>query len=203
MSKDWKGNKKSTFTTLGASSHSEGERAEHDFYATEPLAIDKLFGIKDLCLSGYIWEPACGNGHLVKRMEELRPKIDVYATDLVVRDFPCKQYDFLSAKDHEDLWARDIITNPPYSLAEEFVRKALNIIENSYKVCMFLKLTFLEGQKRRLLFDEHPPMKVYVSSQRLKCAKNGDFENTGSSAAAYAWFVWQQGNKTKTEIEWI
>ena len=33
--KDWIGNKKSTFSTLGASSHSEHDRQVDDYYATE------------------------------------------------------------------------------------------------------------------------------------------------------------------------
>ena len=42
--KDWIGNKKSTFVTLGASNHTEKEREKNDFYATQPEAIDKLVG---------------------------------------------------------------------------------------------------------------------------------------------------------------
>ena len=44
------------------------------------------------------------------------------------------------------------------------------------KVAMFLKLTFLESKARRELFERYPPKVVYVSSSRLQCAKNGDFE---------------------------
>lgn len=68
---------------------------------------------------------------------------------------------------------------------------------------MFLKLTFLEGQKRKKFFEKYPHKKVYVFSQRQKCAINGNFEQIGSSAAAYAWFVWEKGYKGKPQIEWI
>ena len=40
--KDWTGNKTTTWATLGASNHSDYERAEHDFYATDSRAIDYL-----------------------------------------------------------------------------------------------------------------------------------------------------------------
>ena len=63
--KDWTGNKATTFSTLGASNHSKTERAENDFYATDPHSL-KIFldtldrdGIK---LHDNIWEPACGQG---------------------------------------------------------------------------------------------------------------------------------------------
>jgi hypothetical protein len=68
---------------------------------------------------------------------------------------------------------------------------------------MFLKLTFLEGQGRRHLFRNFPPRTVWVSSARLKCAMNGDFESVGGSATAYAWFVWVKGYKGNPEIKWF
>lgn len=48
--------------------------------------------------------------------------------------------------------------------------------------------------------------KVLVFSERVLCAKNGDFEGMkqgGGSAVAYAWFVWQKGYNGNTTIEWI
>lgn len=44
--KDWTGNKKTTFVTLGASNHTDHDRAEHDYYATEPKAIDELLKVE-------------------------------------------------------------------------------------------------------------------------------------------------------------
>lgn len=67
----------------------------------------------------------------------------------------------------------------------------------------FLKLTFLEGKARRALFRSTPPIRVWVSSSRLKCAMNGDFDKYGSSAAAYAWFVWEKGYKGETTVKWF
>lgn len=71
---------------------------------------------------------------------------------------------------------------------------------------MFLKVQFLEGKARRELFRSHPPKVVYVSSSRLLCAPNGDFEHAtknGGSAVAYAWFVWEKGFKGDTVVKWI
>lgn len=98
----------------------------------------------------------------------------------------------------------DIITNPPYKYAQEFVEKALQCVADGHKVAMFLKLTFLEGKKRKKLFEHNPPVRIYVSSSRLNCVKNGDFTlKTPSSAVAYAWYVWEKGFTGKPTIEWI
>ena len=95
---------------------------------------------------------------------------------------------------------------PTYKYAIDFVYKALQIVPEGKKVCMFLKIQFLEGKARRKLFRSHPPKVVYVSSSRLLCAPNGDFEHAtknGGSAVAYAWFVWEKGFKGDTIVKWI
>lgn len=196
MNKDWTGNKKSTFATLGASSHSDGDREQHDYYATEPSAIDDLFRVHKF--DNTIWEPACGEGHLSKQIEEYGKS--VYSTDLVDRGYGNDFFDFLT---DDTKWPGDIITNPPYKYAQQFVDKSLKLIEDGKQVAMFLKLTFLEGQKRRVMFDKYPPKYVYVFSARKKCAINGDFEKTGSSAACYAWFIWEKGSKTEPIVRWL
>lgn len=103
-------------------------------------------------------------------------------------------------------WAGDIITNPPYKIAKEFVEHSLAIAETGSKVAMFLKLTFLEGKERRKMFDKYPPKVVYVASGRLQCAKNGDFETYSAgvgTAVAYAWYIWEKGYTGETTLRWF
>lgn len=196
-SQDWIGTKRSTFVTLGSSNHVSHARQAQDYYATEPRTVDELFAVESF--NGRIWEPACGEGHLSERMKELGAT--VYSTDLIDRSYGDDLKDFLleftlQPKTH-------IITNPPYKHAQAFVEKSLDLIDDGYKVAMFLKLTFLEGQARYKMFKENPPKTIYVYSSRRKCAINGDFESVGSSAACYAWFVWSKGYKGAPEIKWI
>ena len=44
--RDWTGNHKSVYTTLGASNHVEHKRQEHDYYATEPKAVELLLEVE-------------------------------------------------------------------------------------------------------------------------------------------------------------
>lgn len=196
MARDWKGGTASTFKTIGASNHCEQDRADKDYYATEPAATDWLTRIERF--DGPILEPSCGEGHISRQL--IAAGYDVVSRDLVDRGYGAVA-DFLSSENVA--WKGDIVTNPPYAFAQEFVEKALAIIPDGRKVAMFLKLTFLEGKKRALLFENHPPKRVWVSHARLKCAKNGDFENTIGSATAYGWFVWEKGWKGKPEIGWF
>lgn len=196
MGKDWVGNKNSVFRTLGASNHSLGEREENDYYATEPKATEWLLKLETF--NGPILEPSCGEGHISEAL--IRGGYQVVSRDLINRGYG-EIADFLSIDNTE--WNGDIITNPPYKYAQEFVEKALQIIPDGHKVAMFLKVQYLEGKRRRKMFDTMPPKRIWVSSSRLKCAINGDFDNMTSSAAAYAWFVWEKGFRGDTIIKWF
>lgn len=202
--KDWTGNGKSTFVTLGASNHTDKEREKHDFYATDPIAIDKLFGCP-VCFNipDIVWECACGNGCLSERMEYFGRR--VYSSDIVDRGYGVV-LDFLNA-DTMPEGCECIITNPPYKYATEFVMHALDLLPNGGWCIMFLKTTFLEGQKRwKEIFSSTPPKYVLQFSQRVLCAKNGQFKRMrdgGGSAVAYAWYVWRKGYDGDTIIRWI
>lgn len=195
--KDWIGNYNSIYKTIGASNHTEEEREKNDYYATDPKAIEHL--LKREKFSNVVWECACGEGHMSDALKQ--GGYSVHSTDLVDRGYEGTEIiDFLTYNSKNAL---DIITNPPYKYAKEFVEHALDISADGVKVAMFLKLTFLEGKARKKLFEIHPPKTVYVFSNRIKCAKNGNFAETGSSAVAYAWFVWEKGFNGKPTIEWI
>lgn len=196
MPKDWIGGRAAVFKTLGASNHTDGQRQGEDYYATDPAAAEWLCKLERF--NGPILEPSCGEGHISKVLEA--HGYNVTSRDLVNRGYGTTA-DFLSVGNTE--WNGDIITNPPYKYAREFVEKALQIVPDGRKVAMFLKLTFLEGKARRQLFHAAPPVRVWVSSSRLKCAKNGLFDAMGGSATAYAWFVWQKGYKGDTLVKWF
>lgn len=198
--KDWIGNKNSIYKTLGSSNHTDKERQNEDYYATEPKAAKLLLELETF--SPNIWECACGEGHLSKVFENAG--YIVRSTDLYDRGYGVSGIDFLS--DNNISWHGDIITNPPYKYGQEFVEKALEVIRDGNKVAMFLKLQFLEGKKRKQLFLKNPPKILYVSSSRLLCAKNGEFDKMikgGGSAVAYGWYIWEKGYKGKTEIQWF
>ena len=200
--KDWTGNNKSIYTPLGASNHTAEERQEHDYYATDPRAVELLLEQETFC--PYIWECACGEGHMSEVLKAHGFKVK--STDIIDRGYDGTEIqDFLEAKksDYKNDYPRDIITNPPYKYAKEFVEHALDISMAGTKIAMFLKLTFLESQARRQLFEKYPPEKIYVFSGRVKCAKNGDFDTIGSSAVAYAWFVWTKGFQGCPIVKWI
>ena len=201
MAKDWSGNGKSVFVTLGASNHTDKEREPNDFYATDPIAVDKLIGNIGF-IPSVVWECACGTGCLSERLKQYCH--GVVSTDAIDRGYGQVQ-DFLLAKEMPS-GCSCIITNPPYKLATEFILHALDLLPNGGLCIMFLKTTFLEGEKRhRLLFSKYPPQRILQFSKRVLCAKNAEFQKMCKvgSAVSYAWFVWEKGYKGETTITWI
>lgn len=195
-----KNSRRKIFTTLGASNHTESVRETLDFYATHPSAATKLMEVEKF--KGAIWEPAAGNGHLAK---ELKKKYIVYCSDIIQRNYILTVRDFLKIKNCKNT-PINIVTNPPFNLAQEFIEMSLEVVADGYKVCMFLKLTFCEGKKRNLFFKKHPPKYIYVFSSRIRTANNGDFEKlkeSGGSAICFAWFVWVKGYNGETTLRWI
>lgn len=162
------------------------KRQEDDFYPTPPevtaaLMIqetDYLYDYRHIIgRGGAIWEPACGDGAISKVVENYG--FEVHSTDLRDRGFGQGGRDFL--KETTPL-ARQIITNPPFNLAERFIRhgRAIGCLYQAY----LLKATFFHAQTRYALFCEYPPARIYPLLWRA------DFLGLKSPTMECAWFVW-------------
>lgn len=182
------------------------ERIKDDFYAT-PFEATRSILEKEK-LDGSILEPAAGQGHISKVLSEYYQENKIFSTDLVQREdrFGCdikSGIDFL-LEDYPEKFD-NVITNPPFSLAKEFIEKALKVANK--KVIMFAKIQLLEGQSRKEFFADHPPKAVYVFSKRVNPLRNGvEFDEKGkpwSSTMCFAWFVWEKGYAGEPVIRWL
>lgn len=195
--KDWTG----TEQFIASCNNRKIDAEQYDYYATEPRAVELL--LQNETFNHSVWECACGAGHISKVLSDAG--YDVKSSDIIDRGYPETEIiDFLQSDESSrgGRFTGDIITNPPYKYAKEFVEKAIEVVEDSAKVAMFLKLTFLEGKARRKMFDLYPPKTIYVFSSRVCCGKNGEFKPT-ENAVAYAWFVWEKGFVGDPVIKWI
>ena len=200
MNKDWTGNSKTTFVQLGASNHSLKDRETNDYYATDPNSLEiflKALERDNIKLHHNIWECACGQGHLSNVL--INNNYNVYSSDLINRGYG-EVKDFLKCN---NLFNGDILTNPPYKYAKDFVKHSLDLLEDGNCCIMFLKIQFLEGKDRRKLFDKFPPKYVYVNSARQTCYINGNMNKKMSSASCYCWYIWEKGFKGEPVIRWI
>lgn len=182
------------------------ERVDNDFYAT-PLNATKAI-LNEVKLYGSILEPAAGQGHISKVLREYYPYSEIVSTDLVQRGerfgIPIQSdIDFLTYEFNRKF--DNIITNPPFNLAQEFIERALKL--SNYKVIMFAKIQLLEGNKRRVMFDNTPLKYVYVFSKRVNPLRNGEaLDEKGkpwASTMCFAWFVWEHGYEGEPIVRWL
>lgn len=143
-----------------------------------------------------ILEPCCGEGHMSEVLKSAG--YNVTSSDLIDRGYG----EVKSLFDYEH-FNGDIITNPPYKLALDCVKKSLDIVDDGHKVAMFLKIQFLESKTRKEFFEQCPPKVVYVASSRLACAKGGDFTRYSGKAMSFCWFIWEKGYKGNTILKWF
>lgn len=192
-------NRGSSMSTGGKGIHN---RAEGDFYATQSKTT-KAF-LDKFKLEGSILEPACGMGHISEVLKEYYPNQEIVSTDLTYRDYGVGEINFLT---HDYGRTFDnIITNPPFSLAMEFIERGLEITNKN--VIMLLKIQFLESKARKEFFKENPPKYIYVFSDRQSTLKDGLELNPlnnrpWSTTLLLAWFVWEKDFKGEPIIRWL
>lgn len=185
--------------SIVGSSRNNGEREKNDFYPTPFYAIDEL--CKREKFTNDIWECACGDGAISSVLELYG--YNVYSTDLIYRGYGKGEINFLDDGLFTNFEKHDnIITNPPYKYAMEFLNQAKKLSNN--KIALLLKTTFLEGSSRFDMFhDKKYPLKcIYQFSKRLTLSKNGD-KTKNSGMIAYAWFIWDKNYNGNPEIKWI
>jgi hypothetical protein len=180
--------------SIVGSSRLNGEREINDFYPTPSFCVDEL--LKREKFNGEIWECACGTGNISETLKS--EGLQVYSSDLIDYGYGDDFFDFLQSEKKTD----NIITNPPFKDALEFVLKAKQSANK--KIAFFLKTVFLESADRYEMFqDKEFPLKtVYQFSKRVSLYKGG-VKMKNSGMVAYAWFVWDKDYKGNPNISWI
>lgn len=97
--------------------------------------------------------------------------------------------------------APNIVTNPPFKLAEHFVHKALSL--STGKVAMLTRLAWLEGKGRRVMFESTPLARVWVFAGRVTMPRGAMADAGRGGMIAFAWLVWEHGHKGSPTIGWI
>lgn len=172
----------------GAESRHALRDRKDDLYETPDVAVHALLR-HEATLGQHIWEPACGPGAIVRILRGAGKTVT--ATDLV--DYGCPDsaagVDFLM--EHKAPESVDsIVTNPPFKLADEFVRHSLLLAPT---VCMLLRLAYLEGACRMDLHQRHLE-RVWIGVERLPQMHRHGWEGPkqSNSGRAFAWFVFRR-----------
>jgi hypothetical protein len=162
-----------------------GTREANDFYPTPTWLTEAL--IPHLGKPRHILEPAAGDGAIVGVLHRAFSEAEIDHGDITTGQ------DFLTyawRQDYYDL----IITNPPYSLAEEFARRALSLVKPAGTVVMLSRVSFAGSQGRAAWLRATQPS-LYFSPRR-PCFVRGKSDN-----CEYAWFVWSPAAPTCVWLE--
>jgi hypothetical protein len=168
------------------------ERVEGDFYPTPVEFTDCLASVVDLTEMS-VWEPACGEGHMSKRLQRFTR--GVVSTDLFDRGYGTPGIDFFKATRIPPVlrgaYGGDqpaIITNPPYgALAERFIRHALQLLAPVDGFCaMFLRTEYDTAKDRMDLFRTHPYLGKIICTKRPRWIEG----SKGSPRHNYSWYLW-------------
>lgn len=184
-------------TLLANKTHSYADRGD-DYYPTPVEAVRALMRVETL--PRVIWEPACGDGAIVKPLREAGHV--VVASDLVDRGCPeaLAGVDFLRRLPGKPI-VGGIVTNPPFRHAREFVARSL---EYAPYVAMLLRIQFLEGIGRKEWLEESGLARVHVSSRRLPMMHRDGWDGPKStSAVCHAWYVWTRGHRGAPEVRFF
>jgi hypothetical protein len=162
-------------TLTNSSAENWRDRPATDFYPTPPAATQALIDFLTLPKELTIWEPACGDGRMVDVLQG--NGYTVRGTDIQ------GGANFLETKECPESF---IITNPPFCVAEEFIRHA-NKLKPKCGFAFLLKSQYWHAAKRLNLFREIRPQFV------LPLAWRPDFlfkEKGGSPTMDVLWTVW-------------
>lgn len=172
------------------------EREKDDFYPTppEPTRAFLHAEIDRLQEFGTIWEPAAGDGAMVREMESLGMR--VVASDLVDRGCGAETRSFY---DWSFPAAGAIVTNPPFALCNEdpgWVRHALETLDIEY-MGLLLPVNWTGASGRAALWAQFPPARVYIMRWRI------DFTGQGAPPMLNAWFVWDKQHQGETVLRML
>ena len=169
----------------------KGLRKKSDFYETPYSITNHLLKVEDFDKSLTVCEPACGAGAISNILKKHWNNVTAYDVE---KDFLLEygNYDY-------------IITNPPFSIAYEFVQKAKQVATK--KFAFLLPLSYLHGKKRYddiYMDKEYGLKKVYVFTRYPMLGEvlrdDGKY-NTGMMV--YAWYIFENHYSGDPIIDWI
>jgi hypothetical protein len=184
----------------------DGKRKKLDFYET-PYSItqqflDEINKNDDICLDSkdLILEPCCGNGAIIKVLQNSYNNIMYY--DIRKTNICSKPKDFLNESNMYD-W---IITNPPFFLAFEFIKKCKEVSRKGF--CLLLPLNYLHGKKRfNELYnvnDNYKLKNLYIFTRYPMLGDEINSEGKYKSGMlVYAWYVWVNKYDGDPKVKWI
>lgn len=188
---------------VGVKKNSE-DRRDNDFYPTPPLCTYILCKYGNVPHS--VIEPCAGRGNISIELER-------NGHEVVSRDLFAYENSLVEIKTGCDVFTsadpsiQGLVTNPPYekNLPARILEYGIN---NFTYTALFVRLTFLEGQKRFKIFTKNPPTKIIIFSDRVRFGEYDhepveENEQIGGMIC-YAWVIFSKlAPPGETQVKWV
>jgi hypothetical protein len=177
------------------------EREPDEFYPTPPEPTRALLSAEIGRLRDFdkIWEPAAGNGAMVREMQAVG--LSVFASDLVDRGCGARIrsfYDCLSPS----CFPRAIVTNPPFAECgwgngkARWLYHALDTLQVEY-MALLLNWSWPGAGGLGPFWAKYPPARVHLMRWKI------DFTGQGAPPMLNAWFVWDKAHRGETVLHML
>lgn len=192
-------------------------KSPNDWYVEEQWVTQALMAAEGGLNAQTIWDPACGMGNVLKPFRDLLA-LKIHASDIQFRGFAAKGFfqelDFVGnlefVRSAAPKGRYSIVSNTPYSylkgILEAFIRRAMEL--DAEKVAFLMPVARQAGENRQPLFDEFPPARIYVLSERPSMPPGAQIEALGDKAYKrgkidFMWVVWDRRTPTPVgETRW-
>jgi len=197
------------------------EKSPFDFYVEQQWVTEALIAMEGIIVGdrewGTIWDPACGSGNVLRAFSYAIGK-DTWSTDVQFRGFAAhgifQEIDFTGSLEFVRSAAPkkrySIVSNTPYSykrgILEAFIRRAMEL--DAEKVAFLMPVARQAGENRQSLFEEFPPARIYVLSERPSMPPGAQIEAMGDKAykrgkVDFMWVLWDRRYPTPVgETRW-
>ena len=164
----------------------------HDVYLTPPCAVEAMLRVEPL--PPVCWE-CCGDD-----TSAIATVLRAHGHSVVCSDIRADGIDFFD-RTTAPRGVEAIVTNPPFSLAADFVRHGLALVP---KVVVLERIQFLESKTRAPLFDAGKLARIWVFRNRVPRMHRQDWRGKRASAAmTLAWFVFDRDHDGRPTLDWI
>lgn len=173
------------------------ERHPEDFYVEPEWCSRRLF--EEVLFDGSVLDPACGLGRVVESAHKCG--LVAFGADIIARSPICRAEENFFHKCYK---VENIVSNPPFSVAEAFTRHALQSV--MYKLALLLPSKWLYGYKRSLWLETTPLRTVLALAPRPSMPPGHVIAagiDPGGGRYDFAWFIWEIGYRGRPELSWL
>ena len=171
------------------------QRDPHDWYVEPAWTVELL--ADRVRFQGGIHDPCCGKGTIPQVFRQRGQGAS--GNDIMYRGWGRMDTELDFREDHREYF--NVVSNPPYGLAETFVWHYLDRVTG--KIAIITRLDFLASQGRNPLFTRRPPALVLILSRRPSMPPGWQGQVKGEGGQHdYCWIVWGQDYPGVPQIEW-